>query len=125
MTNLVNGKEFYWELAQEFILGPLFFNIFLCDLFFFTNGIDIATYADDNTPYVSENRPCKVIEQLDTSNNLKTGICGVTVASSLERKLPGLIIDNQLTFKSLKMHANQKLNALTRITSYWTNTKEE
>ena len=33
------------------ILGPLLFNIFISDLFLFF-GIDIANYADDNTPYV-------------------------------------------------------------------------
>ena len=34
------------------ILGPLLFNIFLSDLFFIINDIDIANYADDNTLYV-------------------------------------------------------------------------
>ena len=32
---------------------PLLFNICLCDLFMFTDNIDIASYADDTTPYVS------------------------------------------------------------------------
>ena len=32
------------------ILGPLLFNIFLCDLFFIMNETDFASYADDNTP---------------------------------------------------------------------------
>ena len=38
------------------ILGPLLFNLFLCDLFLFVDEVDIMSYADDNTPYVcSEN----------------------------------------------------------------------
>ena len=28
------------------------FHIFLADLFFILNDVDIANYADDNTPYV-------------------------------------------------------------------------
>ena len=32
------------------ILGPLLFNIFLCDLFLFLHDIPVANYADDNTP---------------------------------------------------------------------------
>ena len=32
--------------------GLLLFNIFLADLFFILNDVDIASYADDNTPYV-------------------------------------------------------------------------
>ena len=31
--------------------GPMLFNSFLCDMFFFVDNIDIACYADDNTPY--------------------------------------------------------------------------
>ena len=34
------------------ILGPLLFNIFLCDIFLFCNDMDFASYADNNTPYI-------------------------------------------------------------------------
>ena len=34
------------------ILGPLLCNIFLRDLFLLTKDVDIATYANDNTPYI-------------------------------------------------------------------------
>ena len=37
------------------ILSPLLFNIFLINLFFIIEDLDIASYADDNTPYVSAN----------------------------------------------------------------------
>ena len=33
-------------------LWPLLFNIYICDLFFENNSIDIAEYADGNTLYV-------------------------------------------------------------------------
>ena len=32
--------------------GRLLFNILLAHLLFILNGVDIANYADDNTPYV-------------------------------------------------------------------------
>ena len=37
------------DVLQGSILGSLLFNIFLCDMFLFYNGIDFGSYADDNT----------------------------------------------------------------------------
>ena len=33
------------------LMGPLFFNIYLNDIFYFVNKCDITNYADDTTPY--------------------------------------------------------------------------
>ena len=38
---------------RSFILVPLLFNIFLGDLYFMHGGLDIANFADHNTPYTS------------------------------------------------------------------------
>ena len=40
--------EIIFGVLQGSILGPLSFNIFVADLFFTINDIDIASYADDN-----------------------------------------------------------------------------
>ena len=46
------------------ILGTLLFNICLADLFFILSDIDIANFADDNTPYLSAKNVEDVIESL-------------------------------------------------------------
>ena len=59
-----------WEMLfsgvpQGSILGPLLFNIYICDMFFETpKTIDFAGYADDNTPYTYSKNLEKVLENL-------------------------------------------------------------
>ena len=50
------------SIPQGSILGPLLLNIFLCDLFLMINNIDFASYADDNTPYTTDESAEKIID---------------------------------------------------------------
>ena len=53
------------------MLGLLLFSIDISDMFYDIDECDIASYADDNTPYTSDFNLEEVIQKLElTSNNL-------------------------------------------------------
>ena len=61
MKHLVVGKDIEYGVSQESILSPLLFNIHLCDLFYFLEYLDIASYADNTIIYtVKENKESNI-----------------------------------------------------------------
>ena len=114
-------------MPQSSILGPLLFNIDLIDLFFICENDDIASYADDTTPYTCardtptvisglqstsekifnsfEKSHLKAIPEkchllLSSKSSVETKIEGVSVKSSKMETLLGVSIDSELNFEN-------------------------
>ena len=61
-------SEILFGVPQGSIFGPLLFNIFICDMFYFLEDFDIANYADDSTPYCAGKSAEFVVNNLEQSS---------------------------------------------------------
>ena len=52
--NCSSWSEIVFGVQQGSVIGPLPFNVFLTDLFYMVEYIDIASYPDYSTPFIVE-----------------------------------------------------------------------
>ena len=108
----VNSTYSSWEeilfgVPQGSILGPLFLNIHICDSFYIISETDFVSYADDNTPYVTEDSIDDVIRKLE----------------SVSSKLFKWFSDNEMKANKDKCHFITSNNISATISTYNTNVK--
>ena len=66
-TSYTDKSTIEYGVPQGSILGPLLFNMDLIDLFFECDDSEIASYADDTTPYSCTDDIPSVITQLQST----------------------------------------------------------
>ena len=133
--DIVRGRKYSFGVLQGSILGSIFFNIFLTDLFLLISDTNFPSYAEDNNIYIynSGNSIDDVISSLQwfSHNQIKEntdkchsivstkpteiGVGESQIKNSTCEKLFGVKIDNKHNFdtyvKGVCKKANNKLRA--------------
>ena len=113
-----------WRSASFNIRSTLLFNISICDLFFGIGDLDIASYADDNTPYTFSSELDVALKNLRSHtikifewfhNNLlksNAGKCNLITSSTspVEIQIENTIISNVKRVKLLGAHIEGRLD---------------
>ena len=128
-------KDTFYGITQGSVLGLLIFNIFLCDLFYFLEGMAVASYADDTTLYSankSNDLGIKEIEHFTEvlftwfdfnhmkinsgkshmlfsgNDNLSVNIDNHIITSENKNEIIGIILDSKLFFEDHKNNTCKK-----------------
>ena len=124
-------SEIIYRVPRGSILGPLLFNVYVCDIFFDIIECDIASYADDNTPYNFDFSLDNVISNLEKftnsllncfrENHMKANAdkCHLLVSSneSCTAKIEGFSIKNSTEEKLLRVKFDYNLSFENHVTS--------
>ena len=89
--------EILFIVPQGSILGPLFLNIFICDMFYLLEDYGIANCTDDSTPYSAKTNHKLVVEELEKSSSILFKCLQTNHMKVIQTRIISLIISKYST----------------------------
>ena len=102
----VNGSYSSWKdlqygVQQGSILGPLLFNIFTNDIFYFVDKCKLANFADDNTLYAIAKSISNVLQLLKEESSIIQTWFKINEMKSNEDKLHLIVTNTNKNYNSI------------------------
>ena len=97
---VVNGEYSKWRdlkygVPQGSILGPLLFNIFMNDIFYFLKDAKLANYADDSSTYALGNTVFDLLQTLGSETSIVLNWFKINEMKSNSDKCHLIVIENE------------------------------